>query len=191
MARVLAMSPKRQRSMERRVYRLRNVIPGFARTAFVAIAGVSVRAKLVRRRKKVAASMAYAAPLPTTKIPTKNAGAARVMAPAFANNTTAFLARANRSVCPGIASTASVAEISATLCVLHVPLGKKDKASMASAGPLRSAETSTTNALPANAMAEEHAFNRKLHSQMVRCVSPAHNAHQAIASKAFVAKMPV
>lgn len=163
MAQVRAMLPKRRQSMAQRVYRLRNVRPGFARTAFVAIAGASERAKPVLRRKKVAASMAFADPLPTIRIPTKNAGAARVMAQAFANNTTAYLVRANPSVCPGIVSTVFAVVTSVRAGVMPVRKPKRAKGTTASAGPLLMAETSTANARPENVMAAEHAVKRKLH----------------------------
>jgi len=113
-----------------------NALRVFALMEYVAIAGVWERAKRVRRRRKTKVSMGFADPLPMTKTPTKNAGAARAMATIPANNTTAYLVRTKVSACPGIASMDSAAAISAVNSALRVLRPKKAKDSTAYADRL-------------------------------------------------------
>jgi hypothetical protein len=127
----------------------------------VAIAGVWERAKPVRRLKKAVESTAYVEISPMIRIRTKNAGVDRVTAKALANNTMAFLARQNRSVCRAIASMACVV---ATFAICNAkPVRKRAKVKDTTAFVVRSLleKTPTMNAIPGNAEALALVINNK------------------------------
>lgn len=173
--------------MAPRAHRLRNVNLGFARMASAAKAGAWAVVKRARRPRKTRVWMACAGPLPTTKTPTTNVGAAHAMARASANNTMAYRARTRRNVCRTIASMECVAVTFARACVTRVRNQRKDKASTAYVLPLHPVAMSRMNAIRVNVMDREHVFCPKRHKPMARHAFPAGNAHRAIASTGIVA----
>jgi hypothetical protein len=183
----VATVPKRQPRMELRAHRVRNVRRGIVPMAFVVTIGASERAKRARPRKKAVASMAYAVQLPMIRIRTKNAGAARAMARAFANNTTAFRALENRSVCPTIAWMVSAAEIYAIAYVTHAPKPAKAKDTMVFVARLRPAKIPTTNAIRANVAVLVRVIKRKRPKQTARRACQVDNVRPSIAWMASVA----
>lgn len=186
MVRAHVRRASRNSPMVQRVVRQRNAIPGFVRTASVATVGVWAHVKPVRQREKTKVSTAYAGPLPTTKIRTKNAGVELATELAFASNTTAFLVRTSPNVCPTIASMDSAAETCATRCVLHVPRRRRARDSTAFAGQSLRVATWRANAIRANAMDRVGVISPKARKPMVRRVCPAGNALRTTASMAYV-----
>jgi len=108
------------------------------------------------------------------------------MAPAFVNNTMAYLARTKPSVCLGIASMDFAAVISARACVMLARKLEKGKDTMAYVGPSRRAKILTTNVILGNAAVRERVISRKHRKPMERCVRRRDNALRAIALTAFV-----
>jgi len=170
-----------------RAVRRRNALPAIARTACVATVGVWEHAKRVRRRGRTKASMVFADLSRTTRIRTKNAGVELATVLAFASNTTAFLVRINRSVCPIIASTVSAAATCARRCVTRVRKQKKARDSMESAGLSCRAEIWKANAIRVNVTGLVVAISRKTRKPTARSAYLAANVPPAIASMACVA----
>lgn len=172
--------------MEPSVFLVGNAHRAIALTAFVAIPRAPRIAWRVRRRKKEAGRMAYAALSVRSSIRTKNAMVANATGKAFVDSTMARHVHRRANVSRTTAWTGSAVAIFARALVKRVPLLKKAADSMAYAGRLPMQQTRTMNAIPGNAMARTLAISRKRNKPMVRRVPSQRNVYRVSAPMACV-----